>query len=163
MTRWCGLLAVIALLVGAPVHAAPTTAAVFDVEFMNTSPEPTTAAETERVKHLGDQLRDALTKSGQYALVDLAPLKGKLAGTAELHSCSACAQGLAQEAGADLAVVTWVQKVSNLILNINTEIEDVATGKVVKAGSVDIRGNTDESWDRGLKFLLEEHVFGDRP
>ena len=40
--------------------------------------------------------------------------------------------------------------------------QSAATGRLVKGGSVDIRGNTDESWDRGLKFLLEEHVFDDR-
>jgi hypothetical protein len=42
-------------------------------------------------------------------------------------------------------------------------ISDIETGKVLKSGSVDIRGNSDQSWERGLKFLLEEHVFGDRP
>jgi len=59
--------------------------------------------------------------------------------------------------------VAWVQKVSDLILNINVRISDIETGKALKGGSVDIRGNADHSWKRGLKFLLEEHVFGDRP
>jgi hypothetical protein len=39
---------------------------------------------------------------------------------------------------------------------------DVATGKTLKGGSVDIRGNTDQSWDRGLKYLLEERVLDGR-
>ncbi len=52
-----------------------------------------------------------------------------------------------------------MQKVSNLILNLNLIIEDSKTGKAVHGGSVDIRGNTDVSWDRGLKYLLDEHVF----
>jgi hypothetical protein len=39
-----------------------------------------------------------------------------------------------------------VQKVSNLILNINLYMEDVQTGRMEFARSVDIRGNTDESW-----------------
>jgi hypothetical protein len=37
-------------------------------------------------------------------------------------------------------------------------ISDIETGKALKSGSVDIRGNSDQSWERGLKFLLEEHV-----
>jgi hypothetical protein len=49
-----------------------------------------------------------------------------------------------------------VQKVSNLILNINVAIRDVATGHVIQAQSVDIRGNTDETWSRGLSFLVSE-------
>jgi Protein of unknown function (DUF2380) len=51
--------------------------------------------------------------------------------------------------------VCWVQKVSNLIININLRIEDVATGKAVFQRSVDIRGNTDLSWQRGVKALAE--------
>ncbi len=60
--------------------------------------------------------------------------------------------------GADLAAYGWVQNVSNLILNINLVIEDAATGKRLNAASVDIRGNTDESWDRGLRYLVRERV-----
>ena len=41
---------------------------------------------------------------------------------------------------------------------INVYMEDAKSGKMKFARSVDIRGNTDESWSRGLKFLLEEHV-----
>ena len=51
-----------------------------------------------------------------------------------------------------------MQKVSNLILNINVAIENVATGKTMARGSVDIRGNSDESWQRGLAYLLEHRI-----
>jgi hypothetical protein len=51
-----------------------------------------------------------------------------------------------------------VQKVSNLILNINLEVRDVADGHVLRAGSVDIRGNTDETWARGLAWLLRHRI-----
>ena len=52
--------------------------------------------------------------------------------------------------------VTWVQKVSNLILNINLEIKDVATGATRLTKSVDIRGNTDTSWRRGISYLVRD-------
>jgi hypothetical protein len=48
-----------------------------------------------------------------------------------------------------------VQKVSNLILNINVEVRSVATGETLYVKSVDIRGNTDETWLRGLRRLVE--------
>lgn len=48
----------------------------------------------------------------------------------------------------------WVQKVSNLILNINLEVRSEA-GATRYRGSVDIRGNTDESWLRGVRRLAE--------
>ena len=52
-----------------------------------------------------------------------------------------------------------MQKVSNLIININAVIEDAKTGQTIAGGSVDIRGNSDESWDRGLNYLMQEHIF----
>ena len=61
--------------------------------------------------------------------------------------------------GAGLVAYGWVQKVSNLILNINLVIADVSTGRQVRADSVDIRSNTDESWQRGLRYLLDERIF----
>ena len=48
----------------------------------------------------------------------------------------------------------WVQKVSNLILNINLEVRS-ESGAMRYRGSVDIRGNTDESWLRGARRLAQ--------
>ncbi|MDR3535877.1 MAG: DUF2380 domain-containing protein [Acetobacteraceae bacterium] len=57
-----------------------------------------------------------------------------------------------------IAVTGWVQKVSNLILNMNVVVRDVATGQTIAAGSVDIRGNTDESWSRALAYLVHNRL-----
>jgi hypothetical protein len=53
-----------------------------------------------------------------------------------------------------------VQKVSNLILNINVYMRDAESGRMTFARSVDIRGNTDESWQRGLDYLLRNYLLG---
>jgi hypothetical protein len=57
-------------------------------------------------------------------------------------------------------LVAWgtVQKVSNLILNINLYTEDVRREKLIFGKSVDIRGNTDESWRRGLDYMLRNYL-----
>ena len=68
---------------------------------------------------------------------------------------------LARSLGAQQLAFGWVQKVSNLILNVNLVIEDAGTGQVLHAESVDIRGNTDESWSRGLRYLVDERMFPD--
>jgi hypothetical protein len=60
--------------------------------------------------------------------------------------------------GANWAAWGTVQKVSNLILNINVYMEDAESGKMKFARSVDIRGNTDESWRRGLDYLLRNYL-----
>jgi hypothetical protein len=75
-----------------------------------------------------------------------------------MPSCNGCDVDLAREVGASISVTGWVQKVSNLILNINVVARDVKTGKTIGAGSVDIRGNTDESWSRGLSYLVRNRL-----
>jgi hypothetical protein len=151
-------LTVLALAVALPLsaHAAPT--AVFPPVFVNSSPEPTSPEETARLKNMDAALTKALAESGQYQPVDLAPIAADFSAVRDIHDCNGCEIDLAKKAGAKYAVVAWAQKVSNLILNLNVRIEDVDTGQVVKAGSADIRGNTDESWSRGLKYLLKEYV-----
>ncbi|MEA1650021.1 DUF3280 domain-containing protein [Nitrospirillum sp. BR 11164] len=158
-----GWMALAVMLLAGPAWADPVPkgappTAVFDVQFVNSSPADTTAEETARVARLGVALRAALARSGRYALVDMAPWAGTLAAKPAPRDCPPCALEIATRAGATVAVIAWVQKVSNLILNLNISIRDAATGQILKGGSVDIRGNTDESWDRGLRFLLEEHV-----
>jgi hypothetical protein len=39
-------------------------------------------------------------------------------------------------------------------------MEDAQTGQIVFAKSVDIRGNTDESWRRGLDYMIRHYVLG---
>ena len=75
-----------------------------------------------------------------------------------LWSCNGCELGIARRLDAELALVGWVQKVSNLILNFNVVIRDTTTREQVFATSVDIRGNTDESWRHGIRYLLKNQL-----
>ena len=72
----------------------------------------------------------------------------------QLYACNGCELDIARALRADRVLVGWVQKVSNLILNINVRIEDAATGQVLLLQSVDLRGNTDETWRRGIAYLV---------
>jgi Protein of unknown function (DUF2380) len=135
------------------IAAAPAPVAVFDVQFMNASLEPTTPAETARIAALTTQLRAALAK--HYRLVDL-PQNAD-------PQCNGCALSLAEKAGAQQAAVAWVHKVSNIVLDLNLEIDEVPTGKRVAAGTVELKGNSDETWSRGLDYLLENRIFPEKP
>jgi hypothetical protein len=68
-----------------------------------------------------------------------------------------CNHRIARRAGAERILLGWVQKVSNLILNVNIEIRDASTASVL-AKSVDLRGNTALSWQRGVDFLVRDKV-----
>jgi hypothetical protein len=146
--------------------AAPVRAAIFEFELYDTSLEGGTGSartdEQARLHRLDEQLRELLIRSGAYTPVDTGPVEqGARAQT--LRTCDGCETALARKVDAQVAVIGWVQKVSNLILNINAVIRDVATGKVLRAGSVDIRGNTDESWSRGLSYLVRNRLFEPSP
>lgn len=157
MSRVLPLLFLIAGIVSGHAADAPLRAALFPVEFVDSSPEAPTQAEQARVKALGVQLRDLLAKSGRYSFVDIAPVAAE-ASSRELWNCNGCETELTKKVGAQVSVVAWVQKVSDLILNINAVIRDADTGKKIAAGSVDIRGNTDETWSRGLRYLVQNRL-----
>ena len=75
-----------------------------------------------------------------------------------LQACGGCDVQYAQQLGADLAITGVVQKVSNLILNMNIYLRDTHTGHLVTSMNADFRGNTDESWSRAASYLLRNRL-----
>jgi hypothetical protein len=154
----------LAIMAGGGANAGPggkevPRVAFLGFEFINTSPEATARAEVERIRLLDDVLRQKLTASGHFEIVDIPPDTIKeIASGPTISNCNGCQRKFAQRAGANWAAWGTVQKVSNLILNINVYMEDAKSGKMKFARSVDIRGNTDESWRRGLDFLLRNYL-----
>ena len=149
-----------AIVSGIPLaaHAEAQRAALFPFELYDTSLNGDRGGSRERLALLDRELGDLLAKSGRYEPIPLGAAQEKAAEGEDLRTCDGCDVPLARELGADVSVVGWVQKVSELILNINLVMRDVRTGAVVEAGSVDIRGDTDESWSRGLAYLLRDRL-----
>ena len=145
-------------------QAAPIRTAVFDIEFRDTSLDGqmsgSNPAEQQRLILLSARLREALAESGRYEVLDISPVR-EAALASNLQNCGGCDRKLAAEIGADLAITGMVQKVSNLILNINVYIRDVASGKLMEGHSADIRSNTDESWLRGLNWILKNRLLAE--
>jgi hypothetical protein len=149
------------LLVSAPAHAQPAKIAVFDFELVDTSLQGEVdgprADEQRRLREAGDQLRKALADSGKFIVLDIAPVYAA-AHASNLQACGGCDVKYAQQLGADLAITGVVQKVSNLILNMNIYLRDTHTGRLVAAMSADFRGNTDVSWSRTTSYLLRNRL-----
>lgn len=135
--------------------------AVFDFEMIDTSLEGEMhgkrADEQERLTRAGDQLRKELAESGKFQLLDISPVNAA-AHQSNLQACGGCDVKLAQQLGAELELTGLVQKVSNVILNISVFLRDAHTGRLVAGGSVDMRGNTDESWSRATHYLVRERL-----
>jgi hypothetical protein len=156
------LVAILMLLSGTGVHAAdPPKLAVFDFEMIDTSLEAEMRVkrpdEQARLLRVGDQLRKELGDSGNFQILDIAPVNAA-AHQSNLQACGGCDVKLAQQLGADLEITGVVQKVSNVILNINVYLRDAHTGRLVAAANTDMRGNTDESWSRATHYLVRERL-----
>jgi hypothetical protein len=74
-------------------------------------------------------------------------------------ACGGCELDYATSVGAQTVAWINVQKVSNLILNMNVYLADVTQKKMIFVRSVDIRGNTDEMWERSLNYLVKNYLF----
>lgn len=166
LLRWT-----LALALAAPAAAAPARAnaggklkiAFFGFEFINTSLEQTSDAEKRRLAMVGDVLAKMLADSGRYEIAPLSDaLKTRIAQSSSISGCNGCQIDWAREAGAELAVWGTVQKVSNLILNENVYMDAVKDGRQFFARSVDIRGNTDQSWEHGVRYLVRHNILEER-
>ena len=151
-------------VLAAPAASAgePARLALFDLELVDSSLQGEMAgadpAQEGRLRMIQEELRVRLQESGRFELVDTAPVADQVAAAGVLWSCNGCELAIARRLDAELALVGWVQKVSNLILNLNVVIRDTSTREQVFASSVDIRGNTDESWLHGIRYLLDNRL-----
>lgn len=140
-----------------PTPVPPPGQAVFFglhlIEGAGGDPDGTTAA---RVK-MTEELIAADLESRGYTI--LRPPPEKVAGIRNPVNSNGRDTKIAAEMGADYAVSGVVQKTSNLILAINLAVRDARTGETLRAGTVDLRGDNDESFQRGARYLLKNIIF----
>lgn len=146
---------------GGPAPPVSRSLVVTDVELVDDHGNPLTkTAQEARQRDAAAQLRRQLAERRLYRVVDAAPshaLQERLrSGQEFLYRCDDCAAQIGAQLGVDLVLMPWVQKVSELILNLNVKIYDVRAGKVVLVKSVDMRGNQDESWRRAVHYLVRD-------
>ena len=148
------------MLLCSSLHRLPRARALalFPFELVNTGMLPTQPEETARLKTVEEITRQRLTEAGFRAGRHGARRRGGSQGQFPTRLQRLRARSWHVASDAQLAAVGWVQKVSNLILNINLQIRDAHSGAMLALGSVDIRGNTDESWRRGTEYLLKHRI-----
>lgn len=137
-------------------EARPT--AVFPVELVDTSGEGTAPGQAERLELATRTLVRRLEQTGRYHAVDLEPFAAEVAATEPRYACGGCWRDVAREAGAEMAVVAVVHKVSTLISTISILIADLETDTYVARADGQLRGDTDEAYVRALEFLVPERL-----
>jgi Protein of unknown function (DUF2380) len=151
--RLCLLLAFAA----SPAIAAPK-AAIFPFDIRDVEQEgeliPKSKPEdARRMKLVADELATLMKKDGRYEVVDLTPLAKEVDAASPFSKCNGCEAPLAKQAGADLAVTGYVDKLSDALISLQLFARDAETGKLTKSMAAEIRGNTDELWLHGIRWL----------
>ncbi len=153
----------------APARAAevasgkPITIVLLDVLLQNDNEglDPTSDAERARQAKVGEEFKRMLEASGRYKFVQATDdIKKKMAAAQHIGQCAGCELDYGRELGVDAVAWVEVQKISNLILNLNVYVAGTKDPKLNFIHSVDIRGNTDESWVRSLDYLLKNFFLG---
>lgn len=142
-------------LTAAPLAQASSVPrlAVTELEIYDTSGQPPQPEQDARLRQLTAELRDSLESSGRYVVVALPTPAG-----VALQHCNGCEVTEAARAGTDFVMTGLVQKVSSLILNLTLTLREVPSGAVQGSWTADFRGNTDESWQRALRWLLRNRI-----
>ncbi|MBX2806263.1 MAG: DUF3280 domain-containing protein [Hyphomicrobiales bacterium] len=144
----------------------PVKIAVLDFELVDTSLEGAShgvdEVETQRLVLISKLLRELLAKSGEYAIVDPALAETQIASAGLIHGCNGCDISIARALDADHVMTGTVQKVSTLILGVEITEREVATGKTLRVVNAQIRGNTDKSWSRGVRWLVRNRLLAAR-
>jgi hypothetical protein len=150
------------------IEPAPATLAFVGFELIDEQPDPARLpALRERIAAIDRQMGEGLAQRGLYQLQDMgaAPAQAALTRVREgyeyLHRCNSCLGEIGAAAGARLVGVGWVQRIGNLILNLNLAVWDVSdptADRLVLTKSVDIRGDNLESWRRGVAYMLRDMV-----
>ena len=116
--------------------------------------------EAQRTRMLREMVAERFAAEG-IDLVDLGPVEEELARTSNPAECCGCDLRMAEKLEADYVLVGEVQKVSNLIPSMNLVMRQVERQAAVRALAVHIRSNTDQSWERGMRYILDRHFFAE--
>lgn len=131
------------------------------VDFQNDNEmyEPTSDAERARLAAIEEQFQERLSESGRFTFVAVPhEVRARIDRGQAMGDCGGCEIDYGRELGGDLVAWINVQKVSNLILNMNVYMADVDSERTRFVQSVDIRGNDDESWSRSLDYLIRNYL-----
>lgn len=139
---------------------------VLDIMITGDSTVTGDAAENEaKISKFSEHLRNELQDQTRFNVINDAESLEKMNAANEqqdLHNCNGCEMTLAKELNAELVIMPNVFRMSHLISTLHVEFKDAETGKLVKRKSYDFRGNTDQAWERAIKYAMRDLKDWDR-
>jgi len=151
------LFALVAMLMVTPAYAV-TKAAVFPFDFHDAQQEGELFPQNDpedlrRLQLVADELKSLMQNDGRYEVVDLSTKAKEIEAASPFYKCDGCEAPIAKDAGADISVTGYVDKLSNASLNLQIVVRDAKTGQLTKTMSAAINGNSDDLWLRGVRYL----------
>ena len=151
------ILALLLIAIAAPAYAAPKVA-IFPFDIRDVEIEGDLLAQPKdydlrRMKLVADELKTLMEKDHTYEVVDLTPIAADVEKASPFSKCNGCEADLGKKVGAELAVTGYVDKLSDSLISLQLFARDTATGEVKKSMAAEIRGNTDELWLHGIRWL----------
>ncbi|GLI95681.1 hypothetical protein LMG27198_46730 [Methylocystis echinoides] len=157
--RQCVAIALLALTPAAARESPrPIKLAVFDLELDDFSAggpiAGESAVETARLQRMTTLVRDLLSRSDLFEVVGVNTSANPMVAEHWLRKCNGCDADAARDLGADMSFVGFFRKISVMEQYLELRIRDARTGQLVHVSQTDLRGETDESWSRALRFLI---------
>lgn len=137
---------------------ATSSSAMYGYDAPGGLPTGPLPAETQRLARITDNLAERITKDGRYDLVDPAPVAAEIEAKRPISQCNGCEDDIAKAAGAELAIIATVEKLSDLLFNFKLYLRDVSSQKVTNVMSTTVQGSTDEAWMRAIRYLAERQL-----
>jgi hypothetical protein len=126
--------------------------------------EPITSDEQARLGQIETSYIAKLERDKTYSFVSVSDgMRGRIASGQAIGECGGCEIDYGKELGVPVVMWGTVQKVSNLILNLNIYMADVQQRKMIFVKSVDMRGNSDETWEQAVNYMVKRYILKSPP
>lgn len=112
-----------------------------------------------KITYFSQHLREELQAKTKVDVINNDEINHKLAEADKqqnLHTCNKCDEAFAKEIGAGLIFKPNVFRMSHLISALHVEIIDTETGTLIKRKAYDFRGNTDQAWERVIRYAIRD-------
>ncbi|MGD9896650.1 MAG: DUF2380 domain-containing protein [Candidatus Methylacidiphilaceae bacterium] len=114
-------------------------------------PNPT---ESSFLTKATEETKQALLNSGRYTVIDASGVDAGAAANHELRNCHGCEAAIANQLGADQALVGVILRPEMVEYGVKIWITDAKTGRSVAAYALRLSLGGPESWPSGVRTVM---------
>ncbi len=154
-----GLTGSLLLVFQVDAQSPPIKIAVFQFELADLSAGAGIAgdpnADVAQLNQATSDVRDLMSHSGRYEIVDVASAEGNAVRDHRLRECDGCDAAIALKLGADQSFVAVVSRISRMEYVVRFQIRDARNGDPILVRESGLRMGANYSWPRGATALVK--------